>query len=150
MIENIKNEIETFLNNSIEHQNKYINYILYDPNNNNTYTLASDNYDGAIEFTPYTKNESGGYIQVPEWEYNFDYYILCYLEEGLKIGYMIDEVHYGIWNSIYELYPNDIEYKNGVQAYLKYCVDNGITKEYLDKKFGYDTPNIMKYYEKKI
>ena len=108
MIENIKNEIETFLNNSIEHQNKYINYILYDPNNNNTYTLASDNYDGAIEFTPYTKNESGGYIQVPEWEYNFDYYILCYLEEGLKIGYMIDEVHYGIWNSIYELYQNDI------------------------------------------
>lgn len=43
-----------------------------------------------------------------------------------------------------------IEYKNGVQAYLKYCVDNGITKEYLDKKFGCDTPNIMKYYEKKI
>lgn len=25
-----------------------------------------------------------------------------------------------------------------------------INKEYLDKKFGCDTPNIMKYYEKKI
>ena len=57
-----------------------------------------------------------------------------------------------IKNEIETFLNNSIEHqnKNGVQAYLKYCADNGITKEYLDKKFGCDTPNIMKYYEKKI
>ena len=58
---------------------------------------------------------------------------------------MTDDVHYSIWNSINELYPNDIEYKNGVQEYLQYCKEKNITKEYLDKKTGLNTPNIMKY-----
>ena len=60
---------------------------------------------------------------------------------------MTDEVHYSIWNSIHELYPEDIDYKDGVQAYLQYCADNGITKEYLDKKTGFDTPDVMQYFE---
>ena len=84
----IKNDIELFLKDNIEHQNKHIDYILFNPKTNDTYVLASDNYDDAIEFTPYTKTESGAYTQVPEWDYNFDYYIYNYLEEGLKIGYM--------------------------------------------------------------
>ena len=49
---------------------------------------------------------------------------------------MSDDVHYGIWNSIHELYPEDIDYKDGVQWYLQYCADKGITKEYLDEKTG--------------
>ena len=145
----IKNDIELFLKENIEHQNKHIDYILFNPKTNDTYVLASDNYDDAIEFTPYTKTERGGYTQVPEWDYNFDYYIYNFLEEGLKIGYMTDDVHYSIWNSINELYPNDIEYKNGVQEYLQYCKEKNITKEYLDKKTGLNTPNIMKYYKNK-
>lgn len=148
-IEKVKNEIESFLKDSIEHQNKHIDYILFDPRNNDTYVLASDGYDEAIEFTPYSKKEGIDYIQVPEWNFNFDYYIYNYLEEGLKIGYMTDEVHYSIWNSIYELYPKDIEYKDGVQEYLQYCKDNNITKEYLDKSTKLDTPDIMQYYKTK-
>ena len=144
-IEKVKNEIESFLNDSMEHQDKHIDYILYDPDNDNTYVLASDGNDEAIEFNPLSKNYDGGYINVPEWDYNFDYYIYNYLDEGKRIGYMTDEVHYSIWNSIHELYPEDIDYKDGVQAYLQYCADNGITKEYLDKKTGFDTPDIMQY-----
>ena len=146
-IEKIKNDIETFLKDSMDHQNKHIDYILYDPDNDNTFVLASDNYGEAIEFTPYTKEYDGGNLEVPEWDYNFDYYIYNYLEEGKRIGYMTDEVHYSIWNSIHELYPEDIDYKDGVQAYLQYCADNGITKEYLDKKTGFDTPDVMQYFE---
>ena len=145
----LKTDIELFLKDNIEHQNKHIDYILFNPKTNDTYVLVSDGYDEAIEFTPYTKNESGGYIQVPEWDYNFDYYIYNYLEDGLKIGYMTDDVHYSIWNSINELYPTDIEYKNGVQEYLQYCKDNNITKKYLDVNTGLDTPNVMKYYKEK-
>ena len=146
-IEKEKNEIESFLNDSIDHQDKHIDYILVDPNTNETYVLASDGNDEAIEFNPLSKNYEGGYTNVPEWDYNFDYYIYNYLEEGKRIGYMTDEVHYSIWNSIHELYPEDIDYKDGVQAYLQYCADNGITKEYLDKKTGFDTPDIMQYFE---
>lgn len=146
-IEKIKNDIETFLKDTMDHQNKHIDYILYDPDNDNPFVLASDNYGEAIEFTPYTKEYDGGYLEVPEWDYNFDYYIYNYLEEGKRIGYMTDEVHYSIWNSIHELYPEDIDYKDGVQAYLQYCADNGITKEYLDKNTGFDTPDVMQYFE---
>ena len=53
----IKNDIELFLKENIEHQNKHIDYILFNPKTNDTYVLASDNYDDAIEFTPYTKTE---------------------------------------------------------------------------------------------
>ena len=33
------------------------------------------------------------------------------------------------------------------KKYLQYCIDNGITKEYLDEKTGLDTPDIMGYFE---
>lgn len=146
-IQKIKENVETFLMESTEHQNKHIDYILVNPENNETYVLASDGVDEAIEFTPFSKNYEGGYINVPEWDYNFDYYIYNYLEEGKQIAFMTDEVHYSIWNSIHELYPEDIDYKDGVQWYLQYCADNGITKEYLDNKTGFDTPDVMKYFE---
>lgn len=146
-IEKVKYEIESFLKDSIDHQDKHIDYILVDPNTNETYVLASDGNDEAIEFNPLSKNYEGGYTNVPEWDYNFDYYIYNYLEEGKQIAFMSDDVHYSIWNSIHELYPDDIEYKDGVQSYLQYCADNGITKEYLDKTTGFDTPDIMQYFE---
>ncbi len=146
-IEKVKKDIEKFLMEDDEHQNKLIDYILVDPETRETYVLASDGNEEAIEFTPFTKDYKNGYQNVPEWDYNFDYYIYNYLEEGKKIAYMTDDVHYSIWNSIHELYPTDIDYKDGVQSYLQYCADNGITKEYLDKKTGFDTPDIMQHFE---
>lgn len=146
-IKKVKENIEKFLSEDMEHQNKHIDYILVDPESNETYVLASDENEEAIEFTPFTKDYKNGYQDVPEWDYNFDYYIYNYLEEGKQIAYMTDDVHYSIWNSIHELYPNDIDYKDGVQNYLQYCADNGITKEYLDKKTGFDTPDIMEHFE---
>ena len=128
-VEKVKNEIESFLKDSIDHQDKHIDYILVDPNTNETYVLASDGNDEAIEFNPLSKNYEGGYTNVPEWDYNFDYYIYNYLEEGKQIAFMSDDVHYSIWNSIHELYPDDIEYKDGVQSYLQYCADNGIRQK---------------------
>lgn len=146
-IKEIKENIEIFLKDSIEHQDKHIDYILVDKEKDETYILASDGVDSAIEFTPITKDYKGGYNYVPEWDYNFDYYIYNLLEEGKEIAYMSDEVHYSIWNSIHELYPEDIDYKEGVQNYLQYCADNKITKEYLDKNTGFDTPDIMEHFE---
>lgn len=147
-IEKEKIRIEELLKNDEEHQNKKVDYILYNKEKQETNTLASDPYgEEAIEFTPNTKDSKEGYWNVPEWDYNFDYYIYNLLEEGWKVGYMTPEVHYSIWNSIHELYPEDIDYKDGVQNYLQYCADNGITKEFLDKNTELDTPDIMNYFE---
>jgi len=147
-VEKEKLRIEEILKDSMEHQDKKVDYILYKPDTQETNTLASNSSsDEAIEFTPNTKNSPEGYFNVPEWDYNFDYYIYNLLEEGWKVGYMTPEVHYSIWNSIHELYPEDIDYKDGVQNYLQYCADNGITKEFLDNNTGLDTPDIMNYFE---
>ena len=43
----VKNDIELFLKDNIEHQNKHIDYILFNPKTNDTYVLASDGYDEA-------------------------------------------------------------------------------------------------------
>lgn len=60
---------------------------------------------------------------------------------------MSDECHYGVWQTIDEWYPEEFDNIDGVQKYLKYCKDNGITKEYLDNKIGLNTKDVMQYYE---
>ena len=47
-IEKVKKDIETFLKDSVDHQNKHIDYILVDPDTNETYVLASDGNDESI------------------------------------------------------------------------------------------------------
>lgn len=149
IIEKTKQEIEEYLRNSEEHQDKQIQYILINSKTNETNTLVS-NYDEAIEFTPYTKQYPDKYGCVPEWDFNFDYYVFNLLEEGYEVGYMNMETHYNLWNSIHELYPEDIDYKDGVQNYLQYCKDNNITKEKIDKEVNLETPNIMEFYKEQI
>ena len=142
-IEEEKIKVEKFLNDNMEHQDKKIDYILYKPDKMETNILASNSNDEAIEF----RSNTNDFNYVPEWDYNFDYYIYNLLEENWKIEYMTPEVHYSIWNSINELYPNDIDYKDGVQNYLQYCADNKITKKYLDEDTGLNTPDVMQHFE---
>lgn len=146
IIEREQKRIETYLSSSEEHKDKKIKYILLD-SEERPRTLASDGVDNHIEFAPHTQEYEGGHTTVPEWDYNFDNYVFNLLEEDYKIGYMSADTHYNLWNSISELYPNDIEFKDGVQNYLQFCADNGITKEYIDKNTELDTPDIMKYFE---
>lgn len=142
-IEEEKIKVEKFLNDNMEHQDKKIDYILYKQDKMETNILASNSNDEAIEF----RSNTNDFNYVPEWDYNFDYYIYNLLEENWKIEYMTPEVHYSIWNSINELYPNDIDYKDGVQNYLQYCADNKITKKYLDEETGLNTPDVMQHFE---
>lgn len=149
IIEKTKQEIDEYLIDSEEHKDKQIQYILINPKTNETNTLVS-NYDEAIEFTPYTKQYPEKYGRVPEWDFNFDYYVFNLLEEGYEVGYMNMETHYNLWNSIHELYPEDIDFKDGVQNYLQYCKDNNITKEKIDKEVNLDTPDIMEFYKEQL
>lgn len=146
-IEKTKKDIEEILQNDEEHQDKKIDFILINPNTNETLTIASDGYDSMIYFAPYTIDEKNKYVSVADWDFSFDQYFFQDLQNGYQIGYITDETHYNLWNALQEYYPEDINYKDGVQLYLQYCADNGITKEYLDKKTNLDTPNIMNFFK---
>lgn len=146
-IEKTKKDIETILQSEEEHQDKKIDFILINPTTNETITIASDGYDSMIYFTPYTIDEKNKYVSVADWDFGFDQYFFQDLQKGYQIGYITDEIHYNLWNTLEEHYPENIEYKDGVQWYLQYCADNGITKKYLDKKLKLDTPDIMKYFK---
>lgn len=143
----IKDSIENSIKEDEELFGTKIDYILINPDNNDTVSIISDGVDKIVEFTPFTKEMKTGYSKVSEWDYSFDNYLFKDLENVYQIGYMTAETHYNIWNSIEELYPESINNKDGVQWYLQFCADNGITKEYLDKKTNLDTPDIMKYFE---
>lgn len=80
---------------------------------------------------------------IAEWAYSYDTDLFEQLKDGKTIGYMTADSHYDIWCRINEWYPEDIDCKEGLDLYIKYCDENGITKDYLDKKIELDTPNIM-------
>lgn len=133
--------VSSFL--SKEHKNMHIDCILYDEKTHSTYTTATDENGTCFNFDPYSKYEPNGYNIIPEWDYNFDYYVYDLLNKGCEIGYITDNMHYAIWNSINELYPNDIEFTDGVKKYVNYCKENDITKEYIYSKTNLETPDIM-------
>lgn len=139
-----KYKIEEYLHESLDQRDKQIDYILYKENPLKFHTMCSNGYEGGIEFTPYTGDE---FSYVSDYDYNFDYYIFNLLEEDWNIGFMTPETHYNLWNSIQELYPTDIDYKKGLDNYIKYCIDNKITKEFIDKEVNLDVPNIIDKFE---
>ena len=147
IVEKEKKRIEEFIKDNDLHQDKKIDYILYNLKTNETNTLISDEYgENAIEFTPVSKNTLEGYDYVAEWDYNYDYYLFNLLEADWEIGYMDINVHYGIWESINDLYPNDYDCVNGVYNYMKYCKENNITKEKIYNETGFETKDIMNFY----
>lgn len=137
-----KQEIEKFFSENKEHENKIIDFMLVNREEDDIITITSDGVDEMIEFS---KN-NGTHNEIPDWDFTFDYYLFERLENGYEIETMSNDIHYSIWNSINELYPEDINNKDGVQRYLQYCANNGITKEFLDKQTNLNTPDIMKYF----
>lgn len=144
-IEEKKKELIDLVANDPEHSNKELQYVLYNNDTNRYRILFSDDIEQAIEFS----DSNDDYSYVPEWDFNFDYYIYYYLDNGYQIDYMKDEVHYSLWNSIHELWPTDIDYEDGVKYYVDYCDAHGITKDYLDQKTGFETPDIMPIFKDK-
>lgn len=135
------------LDNNIEWQNCKVKYLLENEQTGELYLLASDNNETAIEFR--LRNGKFDYYNVPEWDYNFDYYLYNYFENGFDIVDMSYDTHYGLWNSIKELYPEDIEFKDGVNYYVKYCKGHLINKKTIDENTKLDTPDIMTMFREK-
>lgn len=138
-------EAKFILDNTPEYRDCNINYIL-ENDKHDVYLLASDGMETAVEFT--LKNGKLDYYNVPEWDYNFDYYLLNYFEEGYNIALMTDELHQALWNKLYEIYPNDVEFKECALYYSNYCKKQYITSETLEKITGEKTHDIMPLFDK--
>lgn len=144
-MEEIKKEISNFLKSNEEYKDYFVEYILIDKENpENSVALATDN-DEMIEIN-ITSHEISS---VADWAYSFDEDIFGELEKNKEIGYMSMDTHFNIWETIHQWYPEDIEHKKGMQKYLKYCKDNKITKEVIEKEVKLDVNvDVMKFYEK--
>lgn len=147
VVDKVKSDIESFLMEDMENHEMKINYILYNPKTQETQVLASDGDERIFLFAPYTKEQENGYMNVPEWDFNFDEYFFKELKNGYEVGFVNDETNYGLWCTINDLYPEDIENIGGVQKYLEYCKDHLITRDYLDETMKMNVPDIMQYYE---
>ena len=123
-------------------------YILRDKEDIKDYIIIATEGQEIIQIYPY-ENEIKG---IADWAFNIDEDIFGKLENDNKvIEYMNMDMHYGIWCSIEEWYPEDIEYKKGMQEYLKYCKEEGITKEKIEKEIKLTEVNdIMRFYKDKI
>ena len=84
---------------------------------------------------------------ISDWIFNTDDYIFKPLQNGYEIGLMSEGMHCGIWDDIETIGLDFLEYKLGVQKYLKYCKDNNINKDYMDKLQKRNVPDVMKYYD---
>ena len=144
-IEKVLNKTKELLKNSDEYKNMEICYMLEDEKDKGNSFIVAMNNDDIIEINPFTKEIS----ETADWAYNIDDDIFGMLESDKKISYMSINMHYGIWQTIDQWYPEDLEHKKGMQKYLKYCKDNNITQTRILKEKGIDdVANAMKYYKK--
>lgn len=145
----IINEMKSKVNQMLEDikiANMNIEYILVDTRNleNSQAVVISEDGEIGYQILPYQNDIKN----ILDWDYSIDEYVFGELENGNVIAYMSDEMHLVIWNDIDKYYPEDMNHKNGVQKYLKYCKENEITKEYLEKTTNQkDFEDVMKYHK---
>lgn len=144
-IEQMIEKTMELLKNDEEYERFELSYILIDKDDREE-AKAITFYGDEIAEVDLKTNEIS---PIMDWAYNTDEDVFGELEKNKEIGYMSLDCHYGIWTEIEEYYPEDIEYKKGMQDYLKYCKDNGITKEKLEKEVNYDGEDAMQHYKEK-
>lgn len=142
--DNMLKETKELLNSSEEYRKMQIEYMLKDKDDINKSKAIAMRDDDIIEINPFKKEINS----IADWAYNFDEDIFRELQSNKEIAYMSFDTHYGIWTFIKDVTTEEIKNKNGMQKYLKYCKDNGITKETIEKQCNTkDVFDIMKYYK---
>ena len=106
----------------------------------NSVIAFADKEEQVISFHPFREDEP-----IWNWDFNFDNDLFKYLQEGYELVDMTSESHYGVWWTIEEWHDGEISYPKGMQKYLSYCKQNGITKE----KLKYSGMDAMDLYEPK-
>lgn len=87
------------LDNNNFHDDMEIEYILYNKLKNEFKVLISDGYESSYEDTiDVFSNRVTNEMYVPEWDFNFDYYVFNELEiKGNRLLYVSPNTHHGLW-----------------------------------------------------
>ena len=83
-----------------------------------------------------------------DWAFNIDDDLFGNLEEGYELAGMSLNYHYGVWCEIEACHEEDIEHTAGMQKYLGYCKQHGVTREQLAQEAGYDGMDVMALYDR--
>ena len=145
-VENFIGDCYELMHDLVEHHGKEVQMVLInkkDEEESLAYAYGKEE-ESLIEIRPHTKEKEAVW-SIPEWDFNFDNYFFELIENDYEIGMITPEMHNDIWNSLRELFPTELNNLDGVQKYLKYCKDNGITKDYLDKKLKINVDDVMQY-----
>ena len=155
--EKIMREAARFLKRTAEYQNDrdvdkaenyQIQYILLKEGRTQPETViayAYSNYrEQEIFFYPVRKEETVSY----NWPSNFESDLLEPLGNGYEIVGMTLECHSAVWGMIEESCDKDSKCSKGVQTYLSYCKQNGITKQLLQEKVLHEGKDIMRLYKR--
>lgn len=100
--------------------------------------------DSMISFCPYGGTDSRHYLY-----FTYEEDLLEALEDGAEIVHIRYECHADIWDAIDRDDNWGIECEKGLQAYLKYCKQHGITKDKLKDEVSYTGKDAMRLYESK-
>lgn len=79
--------------------------------------------------------------------FTFDSDLFEYLEQGYSLACISPEAHACAWYEI-EALQVGIEHREGMQKYLHYCKQRGITREQLARKADYDGMDVMTLYDR--
>lgn len=81
-----------------------------------------------------------------EWQWNIDEDIFEILNDGYQIDFMDMTTHYGIWTTINDWGLNEIECKEGLNKYILFCKNNGISAQTIKSTVGHDIKDIYPLY----
>jgi hypothetical protein len=79
---------------------------------------------------------------IDDWAYTLDDDLFGWLEDGMDILYMTPECHAGVWYQITCYYGFELEHVVGMQKYITFGRNHGITRKKLCNLTDYDGSDI--------
>ena len=101
--------------------------------------------DNLVRFHPLRENDQP-FANYSDF-FNGDSDLFEPLEQSFSLACMSLEAHASAWYEL-EALQGEIEHQAGMQKYLHYCKQHGITKERLARETGYDGMDVMTLYDR--
>lgn len=82
-----------------------------------------------------------------DWDFNINN-VLDYFSQSYQIEFMDINQHYGMWCQIHEYHQigEDI-HMEGLNNYIRFCMNNGINSQSIEKLTGFEVEDIYQMYE---
>lgn len=147
--ESIVRDCFSFLAHSNDKDEYQITSIYYRKNSSDAVDVLANAVDISsrtkiVAFDPYMDRD----IHQRPWNFDIDYYNFKFLEAGYEILYMPFVSHISTWIDIGIMKSEDFTHPEGLQKYLLYCKQHGITQKLIYTLTMNNIENAMlKYHE---